>query len=132
MATELLAAGEHLWYVPTAVVYHAVPEERLRRKAIRSGFGTTTGVPKSANPDAVQMSSEFRDTFLTAPKIALTVLPRRAFRWIASADPKRRFFYKGMVWMTFGQMAEMPRLCQANSIASCSGLHPVDTSENAR
>jgi len=30
--SRLLAAGEHLWYQPSAVVYHAVPENRTRRE----------------------------------------------------------------------------------------------------
>jgi len=29
---RLLGAGEHLWYEPSAIVYHAVPQNRTRRK----------------------------------------------------------------------------------------------------
>ena len=129
---RLLAAGEHLWYVPTAVVYHAVPEERLRQSYLLRFWydhGRAEIRESGRRPDVLGIPRYF----LTIPKIALTVLPRRAFRWIASADPKRRFFYKGMVWMTFGQMAEMPRLWSSKIPSPhVPGLHPVDSSENAR
>lgn len=129
---RLLAAGERLWYVPTAVVYHAVPEERLRQSYLLQFWydhGRAVIREDGRRPDVLGIPRYL----LTVPKIALTVLPRRAFNWIASMDPKRRFFYKGMVWMTFGQIAEMPRLWSNKSpLNGVSSLHSADTSADSQ
>ncbi len=42
--SRLLAAGERLWYQPTAVVYHAIPQDRVRKKYFQSWwFGKGRG-----------------------------------------------------------------------------------------
>lgn len=111
---RLLAAGERLWYVPDAIAYHAVPVERLSQSYLLQFWydhGRAVVREEGRRTDVLGVPRYL----LTVPKIALTVLPRRLFDWVVATDPKRRFFCKGMVWMTFGQMAEMPRLWSSKS-----------------
>jgi len=106
---RVMAAGEHLWYEPSAVVYHAVPENRLtKRYLLRFWFdhGRASIREAARRPDVWKIP---RWCF-TIPKIGLTVLPLRAFNWLLSINPKRRFFFKGFVWMTVGQIMETYRL----------------------
>jgi glucosyl-dolichyl phosphate glucuronosyltransferase len=102
---RLLSRDECLWYVPKAVVYHAVPKERLRqsyllrfwydhgRTRIRElGLGRPIlGIPRR----------HFRILRTSA-----VFLPSSAFRWLITRDPKARFFHKGWTWMLAGEISE--------------------------
>lgn len=105
---RLFAGGEQLWYEPSAVVYHAVPENRLkqdyflrfwydhgrariRETPIKPGY---LGIPRWC---------------FSVPLIFLVLLPSRVISWWVATDPKVRFFRKGTVWMMYGQAMELPR-----------------------
>lgn len=106
---RLMSGGEKLWYEPSAVVYHAVPENRLRKEYfLRFWYdhGRALIREKGIKPDLFGIP---RWCF-AVPKICLIVLPQRTFKWLVAADPKRKFFFKGLIWMTFGQMVELPRV----------------------
>jgi glycosyltransferase involved in cell wall biosynthesis len=106
---RLTAGGERLWYEPSAVVYHAVPQNRLTKEyLLRFWFdqGRATVRENDKRPDIWGIP---RWCF-TIPKIAISVLPVRAFHWLLALSPKRRFYYKGFVWMTFGQIVELHSL----------------------
>lgn len=105
---RIMAAGEQLWYEPSAVVYHAVPKNRLTKKYLLRfwfDYGRAEVRECAERPDIWFIPR----WVLTIPKVALTALMVRAFHWLFAVDPKRRFFYKGFVWSTFGQIVEMPR-----------------------
>jgi glucosyl-dolichyl phosphate glucuronosyltransferase len=109
---RLMSGGEKLWYEPSAVVYHAVPENRLRKEYfLRFWYdhGRALIREKGIQPDVFGIP---RWCF-ALPKICLIMLPQRTFKWLIAADPKRKFFFKGLIWMTFGQMAELPRVWAA-------------------
>jgi hypothetical protein len=106
---RLMSAGEKLWYEPSAVVYHAVPENRLRKEYfLRFWYdhGRATIREKGIKPDVFGIP---RWCF-AVPKICLIVLPQRTFQWLVAAEPKRKFFFKGLIWMTFGHIVELPRV----------------------
>jgi glycosyltransferase involved in cell wall biosynthesis len=111
---RVMAAGERIWYEPSAVVYHAVPEERLTKQyLLRFWFDHGRASMREAEKKPnVWMIPRW---WLTVPKIALTVLPLRTFNWLFALDPKRRFFFKGFVWMTLGQMKEIYNLSTRTS-----------------
>jgi glycosyltransferase involved in cell wall biosynthesis len=105
---RLLRGGEKLWYESSAVVYHEVPENRLKKEyflrfwydhgratvlenKLRSGF---------LNP---------RPAWLTASKVLLKIIPKRAVCWLTAVDAKRRFYFKGMLWSAVGQVVELRR-----------------------
>ena len=105
---RVMAAGEHLWYEPSAVVYHAVPEKRLKqryflrfwydhgRASVREDWSGKSG-------NISQALSEYYRTVKAFPR------PRVAAKGLLAKDPKKRFYHKCLVWMKMGQMIEMPR-----------------------
>ncbi|MGA9416545.1 MAG: glycosyltransferase [Terriglobales bacterium] len=104
---RLLAAGERLRYEPAAIVYHAIPEERLER-AYFLAFWFDHGRA------SVREWKKGRDIFgIPRPYFWIlsigTKLPWRALRWLLTLNPQRRFFYKGFVWMTVGTILEIYR-----------------------
>jgi glycosyltransferase involved in cell wall biosynthesis len=106
---RLLSAGERLWYEPSAVVYHAVPENRLKQKYfLRFWFdhGRAGIRERGRRPDVWGIPR----WFFSIPTILLRPLPIRVFCWLWESDPKERFYNKGLVWMTFGQLVEIPKL----------------------
>jgi glycosyltransferase involved in cell wall biosynthesis len=94
---RLIAGGEHLCYVPTAIVYHEVHKERLRR-----GFFLAWWFDRGR---AAIRESE------TAPGIReiLTAIPagfRAAAGSILSLDPQVRFHRRCMAWYAAGRLTE--------------------------
>lgn len=106
---RLLAAGEHLWYEPAAVVYHAVPENRLTKKYfLRFWYDQGRAwIRESANRNPVFGLPRW---LFSIPLILMIPLPIKMYMWLVERDAKRRFFYKGVVWMTVGQIVELPKV----------------------
>jgi glucosyl-dolichyl phosphate glucuronosyltransferase len=120
---RLMAGGEKLWYEPAAVVYHAIPPSRLQQDyLLRFWYDHGRAQIREIGPKP--------DIFgiprwcFAIPKICAIILPQRTFKWLVATDPKRRFFFKGLIWMTFGQMVEMPRLWRVSRNAS-PGVAPL-------
>jgi glycosyltransferase involved in cell wall biosynthesis len=108
LSGRILAAGERLWYEPSAVVYHAVPYDRLS-KGYFLKFGYDQGrsrVRETANrPDILGIP---RWCF-SIPLTVFRMLIPRMRKWLFSRNPKERFFYKWAVWGTVGMIVELPR-----------------------
>ena len=108
---RLLEAGEKLWYVPSAVVYHAVPKERIEKQYfltwwLDKGRADTReyGVPT--------------DTPLFLAGIPLYLFRRLAIwtlRWLFAPIPSMRFAAKLKVWRVVGVMSECRRLSRVPS-----------------
>jgi glycosyltransferase involved in cell wall biosynthesis len=99
--SRLLAAGERLRYEPSAVVYHPVPENRVKKnyflawrfdsgRACVRVFGTPPGAKSWHGIPLV----EFR-------RLAVWTI-----RWIFAAEPSKRFGNKLSVWTIAGRIAE--------------------------
>ena len=104
---RLLAAGESLRYEPSAIVYHAIPENRLTKPyflAFWFDSGRTSIREMKKRPDILGIPRRY----LTTLKIG-TLLLNKAIKWILTADAQRRFYYKGFVWMNAGQIVELWR-----------------------
>ncbi|MGA8151705.1 MAG: glycosyltransferase [Terriglobales bacterium] len=104
---RLLAAGELLWYEPSAIVYHSVPESRLRRGYFLKFWydhGRAEIREWKKGPDIMGAPREY----FWILRLGL-MLPRRAVRWVLALDPQQRFFNKGLVWMTIGKIVECYR-----------------------
>jgi glucosyl-dolichyl phosphate glucuronosyltransferase len=91
---RLLNAGEQLRYEPSAVVYHAVPRQRLTRKYYLSWWfdkGRSDGREYGISSDL------FR-------RIAVGTL-----RWIVALEPSQRFSRRLAVWHLAGMIVESNR-----------------------
>lgn len=103
---RLMSAGERLWYAPDAVVFHAVPENRLTREYFLKFWydhGRALVRERKPRPDIFRIPRQH----LMFSKTGAMLLPLRTIKWIVTIDRKRRFFRKGMVWLTLGQLVEL-------------------------
>jgi glycosyltransferase involved in cell wall biosynthesis len=106
---RIMAAGERLWYAPSAVVYHAIPENRLtQRYFLRFSYD---------HGRALVRERGYRPSVYGIPRwfFSIPIILARPFlinvrSWLGTKDPKARFFKKGIVWKTMGEMVEMPRV----------------------
>ena len=96
---RVLKGGDRLWYEPSAVVHHTVPENRLRKEYFLRflyDHGRASIREKGRRP-----------TIWFILSIVLRSLRSRIIGWIVAFDPQKRFQHKCMVWMTFGQIVEI-------------------------
>jgi len=105
---RLLAAGERLWYEPSAIVYHAVPEHRLKKDyflafSFDSGRATIRTVEPDRRPDLWGIPRPY----LTMLKHTIVLAPLSVLRWLLTLNPQKRFFRKSWVWYTAGEIAEL-------------------------
>jgi len=103
---RVLKGGDRLWYEPSAVVHHAVPENRLRKSYFLRFLYDHGRAAIRAKPQGEPLFFIPR-LYFTLPKIVLASLLPRTLAWLVSIDPQRRFQRKCMVWMNIGQVAEI-------------------------
>ena len=106
---RLLAGGERLWYEPSAVVYHTIDEKRINPRYFLK-FWYNYGRSESRERSNRSNVWVFPRWFFSLPLILFNVLPTRVGIWLTSSNPKHRFFFKCVVWKTFGEMTELPRI----------------------
>ncbi len=111
---RVLEGGGRLWYEPSAIVHHAVPENRLR-KAYFLRFLFDHGRSSIRQKDWRVPVGFIPRPYLTIPKIALSELSRRTVAWLISIDPPRRFQRKCMVWASLGKLSELFSLLSAEN-----------------
>jgi glycosyltransferase involved in cell wall biosynthesis len=105
---RLLAAGERLLYLPSAVVYHEVPEHRATKKfLLRRSFdnGRAEIRERKTGPRVWGISRRY----FRVVNYILRFLPRTIRRWLRARDPQQRFYFKCVVWHSFGELVEMWR-----------------------
>jgi glycosyltransferase involved in cell wall biosynthesis len=110
---RLLAAGERLLYVPSAVVYHPVPEARLR-KQYHLAWWFAKG------------RADVREFGAPAETARLLGIPLHLFgraiiltlRWSVALGSSRRFAFKLNLWTTLGAMTECFREIRDAGITS--------------
>lgn len=103
---RLLTAGERLWYEPSAVVYHPVPQQRLKKEYFLEwwfDFGRAISREKAKRKTVWG----FPRHFLIVPGMIAIHLSPRILRWMFTFNSKERFFRKGVAWMSAGQIAEI-------------------------
>lgn len=97
---RLMASGERLRYVPSAIVYHGIHESRVRK-----GFFLSWWFDHGKG--AIREAEEIPCTIEIVRLIGRT-LPS-AIGSVLSFDPQRRFYRKCMVWHAAGKLAEAHR-----------------------
>jgi hypothetical protein len=105
---RLLDAGEQLWYEPSAVVYHAVPESRVRKSYFLAWWfdKARADIREGVHP------SRFDLQVAGIPLILFRRLAVWTLRWLVSLNPSRRFASKVNVWIVAGHIKE----CWSNCI----------------
>jgi len=104
-ACRLLAAGERLYYEPSAVVYHAVPQNRLRKEY----FLTWWFDKGRADLRALGIPPDTRWSVAGVPLVWLRRFAMWTMRWMVSFGSSRRFLPRIKVWYLAGQIRESYR-----------------------
>ena len=97
---RLMAGGERLRYVPTAVVHHAIHAERVRKEFFLAwwfDFGRGSVRLNGRNLTTIEILKLLGRTMLTA------------LQWLLSFDPQRRFYSQCRVWFAAGKLIEARR-----------------------
>lgn len=100
---RLLAAGERMRYEPSAIVYHPIPENGIRKNYFLDWYFDYGGAMVrewDCGPDIPGIS---RRPF-TFFKFSGTSLPISILPWAVTLNRQRRFFRKCWVWATRGQI----------------------------
>jgi glycosyltransferase involved in cell wall biosynthesis len=98
---RLMSQGEKLVYVPRAVVFHPVPEERTKKRYFESWYFDYGRM-------LVRTSSPPRGTssYFGVPRYMLRKLMTSLWHWNSTFERKRRFYHRLQVWQTLGEIAE--------------------------
>jgi glycosyltransferase involved in cell wall biosynthesis len=98
---RLMAAGERLGYVPSAVVYHEISENRVRKEFFLAwwfAFGRGFIRETRMIPGTTEILKIIARIILTTPK------------WVLGLDSQRRFYCKCRVWYETGKIVEVYHL----------------------
>ena len=115
---RLLAAGERLRYEPSAVVYHPVLEDRLRKKYFLTwwlGKGRSDARQFGIRPNAQYF-------YRGIPLYLFRNLAMRTVQWMLAVDPGLRFSHKLKVWRKMGEILE----CYRQAVSTRKGFEPAD------
>jgi glucosyl-dolichyl phosphate glucuronosyltransferase len=105
-AGRLMAAGERLRYAPSAVVYHEINPNRLRKDYfLQWWFDFGRG--------SVRQTGKSLGTWEILKSLGRTVLWTP--RWLLTSNSQRRFYRKCWIWLEVGKLVES---CQQAARAS--------------
>jgi glucosyl-dolichyl phosphate glucuronosyltransferase len=105
---RLVGAGKRLRYEPSAVVYHPVVEERLKKEyflAWRFNYGRCLIRLKGKGSPVWGIPRHY----ISIPRRIVHLLPMRTLQWMLTFDPKQRFMRKCWLWTTVGETVEIFR-----------------------
>jgi glycosyltransferase involved in cell wall biosynthesis len=104
---RLMAGGERLWYAPSAVVFHPVPKQRLKKSYLRAwwfSYGRAVIRQTGKQPPDREIPKRYRRRL------------RDTLRWMSISnprwplDPRLRFYLETQVCMNAGEIVEILRL----------------------
>jgi GT2 family glycosyltransferase len=93
---RVISAGEHLCYVPSALVYHPVEPDLINKKHFLKWWYD------NGRADARE--------FQTKRVRELCRIASWTLRWMATLDSRKRFYCKLVVWEKVGRLVESCRL----------------------
>jgi len=108
---RLMAAGERLWYEPSAIAYHSIPANRIRKEYFLGwwfGFGRSSVQKWGRGASVLGIPRRY----LTIAKIGVSALVTIVPRWVFALRPEQRFYYKTLIWRKAGEIYESCRLAQ--------------------
>lgn len=111
--SRLLAAGERLKYEPSAVVYHAVPENRLRKEFFLAWWfdKARADIRQHGVPPETKWHTGGVPIYLFRRLAVWTV------RWLVTLEPSRRFSCKLKAWGRVGEIIECYRQSHVEKVA---------------
>lgn len=113
-AERLFAAGEHLRYEPSAVVYHSFSQKRLRKDYFLAWwFDKGRSEIRVLGPRPDTKYFVFGVPLYLFRNIAVGIL-----RWIFALNPARRFRQRAGIWYKAGQIFESYRMRQVIPLKS--------------
>ena len=106
---RLISAGERLWYEPSAVVHHSVPNSRVQKDYFLKWWYA------KARADIRESGSVAGASWFVAgvPLVQFRRLAVWTLRWMFAVGSARRFANKINTWTCAGQIEEC--FCQASS-----------------
>jgi len=110
---RLMARGERLRYEPSAIVYHPVPRERVRKDYFLTwwfDYGRALIREKGESPPVWRIPRHY----FSIPKMLGVCLLPRAAKWLSTLDPMERFAGKCWTWLMAGEIAETYWLAREN------------------
>jgi glycosyltransferase involved in cell wall biosynthesis len=126
---RLLGAGKRLRYEPSAVVYHPVVEDRLKKEyflAWRFNYGRCLIRLKGKGAPVWGIPRHY----ISIPRRILHLLPTRALQWMVAFDPKQRFMRKCLLWAMAGETVEI--FCQLGNPKNGSAVGEANRDCKAR
>jgi glucosyl-dolichyl phosphate glucuronosyltransferase len=106
---RLLSAGERLRYEPSAIVYHAVPANRIRK-----GYFLAWWFDKGrADIREFGIPNDARWFIAGIPMYFFRRLAMWTVKWMCGGSPSRRFFGQRQVWWIAGTILEC--FCQSRA-----------------
>jgi glucosyl-dolichyl phosphate glucuronosyltransferase len=102
---RLLAAGERLYYEPSAVVYHATPPDRIRKEYFLDWWFDKA----RSDIRAFGIPHDTRWFIAGIPLYLFRRLLRWTLQWMVSVKPAQRFSCKLQVWGLAGTILECYR-----------------------
>lgn len=130
LGRRLLAAGERLRYEPSAVIYHDVPEKRLKKEYFLTYWfdtGRTMIRTMERRPDILGIPR----LHLSLVKHALVLFPAHAIKWLLNFSPRNRFYWKCWVWLIAGEVLELYRRVFAASGQQQDSSPRIETAHGA-
>jgi glycosyltransferase involved in cell wall biosynthesis len=106
---RLLAGSEHLCYVPSAVVHHPVPPDRLQKKYFNNWwfeFGRGRVIERRRRPPVLGVRREW----ISILNLLCRLLPSRAMRWLFAPTAQQRFYFQCQLSLTVGELAQNYRV----------------------
>lgn len=104
---RLLAAGEKLRYVPTAIALHPVPEYRMKKKYFLDwyfDYGRASILEMKPRPRIWGLPRHWFSIPKGLGRTLLATLP-----WMVEINPPKRFYLKCHAWYLAGQVVELYR-----------------------
>jgi glycosyltransferase involved in cell wall biosynthesis len=97
---RLIAAGERLWYAPSAVVNHSVLEERLTKKYFQAWFFSC------GRAEIRQRGRAPGKWGIPRYYFSLGMLAWNTLKWLRTMNCQKRFFLKCGAWRYAGKVVE--------------------------
>lgn len=101
---RLMAAGEHLYYAPSAVVYHEIYPARLRKEFFLAWWFDRGRAKVLEDGRSLRIAEALKLAYRAA---------RSAIGSVVSFDSERRFYRKCVVWYAAGQLVESHRMAKS-------------------
>lgn len=118
---RLLSRGERFWYEPSAVVYHPVQAERVRKSYLLKWWFDKgrSEIREYGCP------GEVRSRILGVPIVLYRRLCAWTIRWVCAVTSKQRFYGQQKVWRIAGMIKECRGQCQRGTPTTTG--EPIDS-----